>query len=79
MNNNLKQLREIHHISIPELARKVKVSERYLRFIESGNKNPSLQTAQKIAAALESTTDEIFLTEKCTESTYEGGGSIIKG
>lgn len=78
MNNNLKQLREIHHISISELARKVKVSERYLRFIESGNKNPSLKTAQKIAAALESTTDEIFLTERCTKSTLEGG-SIIKG
>lgn len=78
MNNNLKQLREIRHISIPELARKVKVSERYLRFIESGNKNPSLKTAQKIAAALESTTDEIFLTERCTNSTFKES-SIIKG
>lgn len=78
MNNNLKQLREIHHISISELARKVKVSERYLRFIESGNKNPSLKTAQKIAAALESTTDEIFLTERCTNSTFKES-SIIKG
>lgn len=58
--NNLKKLRTNKNLSIPELARKTKLSERYLRFIEAGDKTPSLQTAQKIALALDTTTDDIF-------------------
>lgn len=49
------------NLTIPELARKTELSERYLRFIETGDKNPSLQTAQKIAVVLGVTTDDIFL------------------
>lgn len=58
--NNLKKLRTNKNLSIPELARKTELSERYLRFIEAGDKTPSLQTAQKIAIALDTTMDDIF-------------------
>lgn len=59
--NNLKEFRMRKNLTIPELARKTELSERYLRFIETGDKNPSLQTAQKIAVVLGVTTDDIFL------------------
>ena len=61
INNNLKLIRTNKQISISDLSRKTGISERYLRFIESGEKNPSLKTAQRIAVALETTTDDIFL------------------
>ena len=51
-------------MGISDLSRRSGVSERYLRFIEAGEKNPSLETAQKIALALKVTTDEIFLPQK---------------
>ena len=62
--NNLKNIRLDQKISISDLSRRSGVSERYLRFIEAGEKNPSLETAQKIALALKVTTDEIFLPKK---------------
>ena len=71
--NNLKDIRTKQKISISDLSRKSGISERYLRFIEAGEKNPSLQTAQKIALALDKTTDEIFLPEKLTFSTFWKG------
>ena len=61
INNNLKLIRTNKQISISDLSRKTGISERYLRFVESGEKNPSLKTAQRIAVALETTTDDIFL------------------
>lgn len=62
--NNLKRIRMDKKISVSDLSKISGISERYLRFIESGEKNPSLQTAQKIALALETTTDDIFLPPK---------------
>lgn len=56
----LKEVREKQSISVLELSRKSGVSERYLRFIESGEKTPSLKTAQRIAEALNVTIDEIL-------------------
>lgn len=56
----LKNIRVQKGISILELSRKSGVSERYLRFIENGEKTPSLKTAQAIATALEVKIDEIL-------------------
>lgn len=47
-------------MSVSELARKVEVSERYIYFIEVGDKKPSLDTAKKIAKALETPIENIF-------------------
>ena len=56
----LKNIRIQKGISILELSRKSGVSERYLRFIENGEKTPSLKTAQAIATSLEVKIDEIL-------------------
>ena len=62
--NRLKFLREKRTLSILELSRKTGVSERYLRFIERGEKIPSLKTAAIIAKTLETSVDDIFLIQK---------------
>lgn len=59
--NKLKCLREKRDLTVLQLSRKTGVSERYLRFIESGKKIPSLRTASIIAKALEMSVDDIFL------------------
>ncbi|MCI8889249.1 MAG: helix-turn-helix transcriptional regulator [Hungatella sp.] len=59
--NNLKQIREDKKMSVLELSRKTGISERYLRFIEKGERNPSIKTAALIATTLQSTVDKIFL------------------
>ena len=66
--NRMKEIRMKKGISAGELARKVELSERYVRFIENGDKTPSLKTAEKIAKVLEETVDGIFLNWKCTLS-----------
>lgn len=48
----LKEVRMKKGITISELSEKSGVSERYLRFIEKGERNPSLKTANAIANAL---------------------------
>lgn len=62
--NKLKCLREKRDLTVLQLSRKTGVSERYLRFIESGKKIPSLRTACIIAKALEMSVDDIFLSLK---------------
>ncbi len=59
--NNMKKIREEKNLSILDLSRKTGISERYLRFIEKGQKNPSIKTAAIIASTLHATVDEIFL------------------
>lgn len=58
--NNIKEMRLKKEMSVSELARKVEVSERYIYFIEVGDKKPSLDTAKKIAKALETPIENIF-------------------
>lgn len=60
MKNKLKEIRTHSNITISELSKNSKVSERYLRFIETGDKTPSLKTAKKIADSLNTSVDEIF-------------------
>lgn len=67
--NNVKVYRKKENISLTELSVHTGVSERHLRFIENGDRTPSLHVAKKIADCLHSTVDDIFLSEKCTKST----------
>ncbi|XBX08316.1 helix-turn-helix transcriptional regulator [Enterocloster clostridioformis] len=67
--NNVKVYRKKENISLTELSVHTGVSERHLRFIENGDRTPSLYVAKKIADCLHSTVDDIFLSEKCTKST----------
>lgn len=56
-------------VDFAELSKNTEISERYLRFIEKGEKTPSLPVAKKIADSLNATVDEIFLCKECTIST----------
>ncbi len=56
----LKIMRIQKGMSILELSKKSGISERYLRFIENGEKTPSLRTARAIAYALGVKIDEIL-------------------
>lgn len=62
--NQLKCIREKKGMTILELSRKTSISERYLRFIENGEKTPSLKTAYAISCALEEPINEIFFDKK---------------
>lgn len=59
--NNIKKIRTEKGISVCELSRKIELSERYVRFLENGDKTPSLETASKIAKALDKNIEEIFV------------------
>lgn len=59
--NKMKRIRNEKNISMLNLSRTTGISERYLYFIEKGEKKPSMKTAATIAKALNSTVDEIFL------------------
>ena len=50
-------------MSVKTLSEKVGVSEAFIRYVEYGQKNPSIKTALKIATALDCTLDDLF-TEK---------------
>lgn len=59
--NKLRQKMRAQGISQTELAYKVGVTQRYIAFLETGDRMPSLETAQKIARVLKTSTDSIFL------------------
>ena len=53
----IKALRTAQHMSMAELARPASMSDRATRYIEAGDREPSVEAIQKIAAALGVTTD----------------------
>lgn len=65
--NKLKEIRMKNNISQELLACKVGVTVRYIAFLESGARKPSIDVAFKIAKVLKSTVDDIFLPRKCTK------------
>ena len=48
-SNNMKSCRLKKGLSMKDLSFKTQISERYLYFIENGEKTPSLKTAQIIS------------------------------
>jgi putative transcriptional regulator len=65
--NKLKEIRMKNNISQELLACKVGVTVRYIAFLESGARKPSIDVAFKIAKVLKATVDDIFLPRKCTK------------
>ena len=45
--NRLKEIRVNRNISVSQLSREAEISERYLRFIESGEKNPFIKDCKE--------------------------------
>jgi Predicted transcriptional regulators len=61
-SNNMKSCRLKKGLSMKDLSFKTQISERYLYFIENGEKTPSLKTAQIISNSLETSIEDIFFT-----------------
>ncbi|MHC1588666.1 MAG: helix-turn-helix transcriptional regulator [Methermicoccaceae archaeon] len=57
----MKELRARYNMTQAELAKKVGVRRETLVFLEKGRYNPSLLLAHRIAKALDSTIEEVFL------------------
>ena len=55
--DKIKALRTAQHMSMAELARRASMSDRAIRYIESNQREPSVDAIQKIAAAFGVTTD----------------------
>ena len=55
--DKIKALRTAQHMSMAELARRASMSDRAIRYIESNQREPSVDAIQKIAAALGVPTD----------------------
>lgn len=61
--NNMKKCRVSKGFSMKDLSFASGISERYLYFIENGERNPSINTAKKIAKALDESIEYIFFGE----------------
>jgi putative transcriptional regulator len=61
MKTRIKELRARHNLTQQQLADKVGVRRETILFTESGKYNPSLKLAFKIARALQSTIDDVFV------------------
>ena len=48
----LKQIREAKNMDQKEIAAKTKITQAYYSYIENGDRNPSVESAQKIAEVL---------------------------
>jgi len=56
----IKALRTAQGMSMAELSRRASMSDRAIRYIEAGEREPSVNAIQKIAAALGVTTDRLY-------------------
>lgn len=63
-SNNMKGKRAEMGLSMKDLSFRTQISERYLYFIENGQKTPSLKTARTISNALETSIEDIFFTPR---------------
>lgn len=60
----LKEIRESKGLTQQKLADLVGVHIRYIAFLESGDRTPSLKVAYKLADVLETSVESIFLPSK---------------
>jgi putative transcriptional regulator len=61
MKTRIKEFRARHDLTQEELARKVGVRRETIVFLEKGRYNPSLLLAHRIARALGTTIEELFI------------------
>jgi len=60
LGNRIQKLRKKAGLTQEKLAEKVKLSAKFIQFIENGNRIPSLKTVYKIARTLEVKTQDLF-------------------
>ena len=64
MKTRIREFRARFNLTQQQLADKVGVTRMTIVFLEKGRYNPSLKLAHRIAQALKSTVDELFVFEK---------------
>lgn len=64
MKTKIKELRARYDLTQQDLADKVGATRMTIVFLEKGKYNPSLKLAKKIAIALKSSIDELFIFDK---------------
>ncbi len=64
MKTRIKEFRARHNLTQQDLADKVGATRMTIVFLEKGTYNPSLKLAKKIAVALKSNIDELFIFDK---------------
>jgi putative transcriptional regulator len=63
IRTRIKELRARYNLTQDELADKVGVTRQTLLYLEKGKYNPSLMLAHKVAEALSSSIEEVFIIE----------------
>ena len=66
MNSRVKEYRTKMRLSRAELAKRAGTTERYIAFIEDGQRKPSLVMAMKLARTLRTSVDTLFSPINCT-------------
>ncbi len=61
MKNRIKEFRAKYDLTQEDLARKVGVRRETIVFLEKGKYNPSLELASKVAKALKTTINDLFI------------------
>lgn len=64
IRTKIKELRARHNLTQDELAEMVGVTRQTMLYLEKGKYNPSLLLAYRVAEALRSRIDEVFIIEK---------------
>jgi putative transcriptional regulator len=64
INTRIKELRARYNLTQDELADKVGVTRQTMLYLEKGKYNPSLVLAYKVAKALNSTIEEVFMIDE---------------
>jgi putative transcriptional regulator len=64
INTRIKELRARYNLTQDELADKVGVTRQTMLYLEKGKYNPSLVLAFKVAKALNSTIEEVFMIDE---------------
>lgn len=59
--NRVQEAREYYGLSQRELAKATDISSSMLNYIESGKRTPTVYTAIRIAKALKTTVEELFI------------------
>jgi putative transcriptional regulator len=72
MRTRIKELRARHNLTQAQLADLLGVRRETISFIEQGKYNPSLRLAHRIARALKSTLDELYIFDEEDEKAEKG-------
>ena len=66
LRTRIKELRARYNLTQDELAEMIGVSRQTMLYLEKGKYNPSLLLAYKVAKALKSNINEVFIVEDST-------------